>query len=338
MSARKKCSRDDCPRANIAADLTAKCGRCGEMVHLPCIGIRGKLNDVLIHPSMRVFCGECSENYTVGSHTVTAPVTISKTTFDSVLSILTDVQNVVRDTNEKVTASATLQGYADVLKKMDEVKELTVKTNEKLDAPKALALRNLDQFPRLGSPAKRKRPDNNNNNNEQPPPPPPRASAKKFTRTLTSGTSSVVTHGLGEAVQSKPRLEKAIYVTKLPVDITIDALTDYIKKREESVNDNDFSLRMLVKKDADLSTRTFLSCRLACTDALYEKFTDSSFWPPHVMIGEFIERPRPPRLIASADDFRAPLTETNVSIPITPTNPPTPSSKNGSSPSKMEVS
>lgn len=31
---------------------------------------------------------------------------------------------------------------------------------------------------------------------------------------------------------------------------------------------------------------------------LYSTFFDPSFWPAHVMIGEFLEKPRPPRAIA----------------------------------------
>lgn len=38
-----------------------------------------------------------------------------------------------------------------------------------------------------------------------------------------------------------------------------------------------------------------MSNRLACTEALYDKFMDLSFRPSHVRIGEFFETPRPPR-------------------------------------------
>lgn len=310
MSRHKKCSRNDCPSTNVSAEYTTNCGHCGNTVHLPCIGIHRKINDVLIHQNIRVFCGECSEKSTVGSHKVPLTMSIARPSFDSVVDILTEMQNVVRDTNAKVTASVnSSQSYAAVLKTMDEVKELTAKTNEQLNAPKKIAPRNIEIFPHLGSPAKRKRQDQVE--------PPPRTLAKRFPRTLTSGTSSDATHGLGEAVNSKPRLEKSIYVTKLPTDITIEALTEYIKKRVENVNENDFSLRMLVKKGADLSEKTFLSCRLACTEVLYEKFMDSAFWPSHVMIGEFIDRPRPTRPTASVNDFLTQSNETNLPNPST---------------------
>lgn len=49
---------------------------------------------------------------------------------------------------------------------------------------------------------------------------------------------------------------------------------------------------MLVKKDQKVEDLTFISYRLLCNDLYYEKFIDSAFWPSHVMIGEFIEKPR----------------------------------------------
>ena len=119
------------------------------------------------------------------------------------------------------------------------------------------------------------------------------------------------------------------------------------------VDGTDFMLRLLVKKDVDLSTKTFLSCRLACTEALYTKFMYSSFWPPHVMIGEFIETPRPPRQTASASDFMSPKASTSADPakpnPSTPkTHPPKPTvlkeailnaaSKNSETAATMETS
>lgn len=347
MSGRKKCSRDDCPRSNVGAEFTAKCGQCGEMVHLPCLGIKGKLNDVLVHPSLRVYCLNCAELHTTGSHTSTATVVLSKPTFDSIISELIEVKNIVRDTNEKVTANTNAnanaivqptQSLADVIKAMNEVKKLTENTNEKLSSAGNLAVRKSTVFPSLDSPSsKRKRRDVFDESSadftvEAP--------SRKFAgRQLLSGTSSDANHGLGVGValatrperseRTSAKLKKSIYVSRLSTDITADALTEYIKKQVEGVDVSDFSLRMLVKKDVDLSTKTFLSYRLACTETLYEKFMISSFWPSHVMIGEFIETPRPPRPTASVNDFlKSPIREVNTAKPSTSStaapNPPTP--------------
>lgn len=329
MSGHKICSREDCPTSNTTKEYTTKCGKCGNELHLPCVGINGKVNDVLFHPCIRVFCSECSRKSDVGSNKLAAAAKLKQTSLElsSVLDILRDVQHVVRDTNTKVTSNVassvtSTQSYAAVLKKMDEVKELTAKTNDKLSASRVVATRRMD-FPLLGAQSPNgKRMRNDNENIE------PMLPKKIIGRKLLSGTSSESGHGLGVAVVTKERpnrsssfinFKKSIYVTKLPTDITVEALTEYIKKRIENVNENEFLLRMLVKKDADLSEKTFLSCRLACTDALYDKFMDPSFWPSHVMIGEFIDTPRPQRPIASVTDFMAkPIIERNVNA----TKPP----------------
>lgn len=361
MGQHKKCNRDDCLPTNISGDATTKCGYCGSMLHLPCIGIQGSVSDVLAHPNLRVFCNECSAKYTVGSNqsasaTLMKPSSLSQAhvntaKIDSVLEILNEVREVVRDTNKKVTSNVTenpIQSFADVMKTIEEVKQLTTKTNEKLNAPPNVTTRKLDDFPPLNSPSLKRRREA----------PSVEAPAKKFTgRKLLCGTSSDANHGLGVGVVLAARPErispfakftKSIYVSRLSTDITTDALTEYIKKRIEGVDTSDFMLRMLVKKGDDLSTKTFLSYRLACTDTLYDKFMESSFWPSHVLIGEFIETPRPPRPTASANDFfKLPILEkinpkvitsspTPSSLPTQPSTPKPPP-KNGPSPTKMDL-
>lgn len=56
---------------------------------------------------------------------------------------------------------------------------------------------------------------------------------------------------------------------------------------------------MLVKKDQKLEDLTFISYRILCTENLYERLINSSFWPSHVFIGDFVERPRPSRIVTT---------------------------------------
>lgn len=42
----------------------------------------------------------------------------------------------------------------------------------------------------------------------------------------------------------------------------------------------------------DVSLFSYVSYRLACTEQLYDTFINSSFWPSHVMIGDFVGIPR----------------------------------------------
>lgn len=47
-----------------------------------------------------------------------------------------------------------------------------------------------------------------------------------------------------------------------------------------------------MKKDQSLEKLTYISFRVACVDSFYDKLCDPSFWPSHVLVGEFVERPR----------------------------------------------
>lgn len=120
-------------------------------------------------------------------------------------------------------------------------------------------------------------------------------------RTLISGSANQPNHGLGNAVQLGKRvpvareakrdiLPKSIYVSRLETTITVDDITSYIKNRLPNVNNDHFSLRMLVKKDQSMDLLTFISFRLSCNDELYEKFMSPTFWPGHVLIGDFFDK------------------------------------------------
>lgn len=119
-------------------------------------------------------------------------------------------------------------------------------------------------------------------------------------RKLTAGTDKQINHGLGSPIKlplakkTSPyaHLSKSIYVSRLQTKVTPAQIVNYIKNKIPTINEKDIALRLLVKKDQSLEDLTFISYRLSCTEENYEKFIDSSFWPAHVMIGEFIDRPR----------------------------------------------
>lgn len=117
-------------------------------------------------------------------------------------------------------------------------------------------------------------------------------------RKLTSGTDNSVDHDLGNGVVPKRNqnnqihFNKSVYVSKLEPTVTNEKLMNFIKKKLPDLTDNDIKLHLLVKKDQKVEDLTFVSFRLLCNETFYEKFIDSSFWPSHVMIGEFIDKPR----------------------------------------------
>lgn len=144
-------------------------------------------------------------------------------------------------------------------------------------------------------------------------------------RPLTAGTDDANTHGLGAPVIFNRRREnnqrdiltKSIYVSRLQTKVTVDDITSYIKERLPDTNNEHFSLRLLVKKDQTLDDLTFISYRLSCTEDLYNTLVCPSFWPQHVLIGEFYEKPRDRKTLVA--EFITSENKTN-----TPNNEKTP--------------
>lgn len=119
-------------------------------------------------------------------------------------------------------------------------------------------------------------------------------------RILKSCTGSLSEHGLGKAVEMtkrppKPQM-KSIYVSRMSTDITSTNVFDYIKRHIPEIDNENVKVNMLVKKGQDLATLTFVSFRVACTEQIYGKVNDPTFWPKHVMIGDFVEQPRKPKV------------------------------------------
>lgn len=211
------------------------------------------------------------------------------------------MHDVVCNTDAKISLqSEQTKSYADALK---EIKETTTSTNVKLNEQKPTYVSKLrneilgaDRFPDLGtrSPSKRRResvPDMPKNQNQY------------KHRALTQTTPTTTQHGLGEKVDmvasvgaklnsQYAKLTKSIYISRIQPTVKIDDIKNYIKLNVSELNDDDFSLRLLVKKGADVSSFSYVSYRLACTKQLYDTSMNSSFWPSHVMIGEFVETPR----------------------------------------------
>lgn len=118
-------------------------------------------------------------------------------------------------------------------------------------------------------------------------------------RALKQGTCSVEVHGLGKAVpaieprENKPKVVwKSIYVSRMSTEVSCEKIVNYIKKQVPDVDEKNFKVHMLVKKDQSLEKLTYISFRVACVDSFYDKLCDPSFWPSHVLVGEFVERPR----------------------------------------------
>lgn len=119
-------------------------------------------------------------------------------------------------------------------------------------------------------------------------------------RQLKAGTSSNVQHALGKAVSLTDSREnkrskiiwKSIYISRVSTDVTCENIVSYVKDNIPELSENEIKVSMLVKQGADINKFTYISFRLGCIETLFAKLSDPSFWPHHVMIGEFVERPK----------------------------------------------
>lgn len=130
---------------------------------------------------------------------------------------------------------------------------------------------------------------------------------------LTSGTDTGTEHNLGapvviperrkstrhtgssEKMPARPKFKKSVYVSRLEPSVTVDGMKMFLNARIPELNDSDLDIRMLVKREQDLSELTFVSFCISCTDDLFLKLNSPSFWPAHIQMREFVHEARKPR-------------------------------------------
>lgn len=185
-----------------------------------------------------------------------------------------------------------------------------------------------NDFPSLNAPTpKRKR---TNDSTES-----PKQNSFK-NRKLHSGTNETNNNNkiLGSPVNSaRPKkmspyahLTKSLYISRLKNDVTVEKITEYIASNVTEAKLEDFALNLLVKKDQAVEAFSFISFRLRCTPEYFNIFKDSSFWPRHVMIGDFIEIPR--KRPTFGDFIDPPRADTNANEPTNMETDQTDESKN----------
>lgn len=336
----KKCSRDDCPPSNVNRASTVKCKSCENEFHLPCFGIQKPSSELFVIKNIVFICDEClistsspkrknSSNRNVKQSTINLDGSISTpTTPVFEIGRKSSINNSHNDQLLRKTVSSLATKIDDQIATISALKQsvdsmhATVKTNKAVSST-FTSFSNRTYAEALGS---------TNSKQEK------TYSAAKLTdsetqrkvkgRQLISGTCNTTTHNLGTPVVMKRRgdnysstqrsnLTKSIYVSRLQTNVSPEAISGYIKQQLPDINENDFMLRMLVKKDQQLDQLSFISFRLQCTDSVYESLMTPSFWPQHVLIGEFYERPRKSLKVA---DFMTPIAVQNNSQSDTPKN------------------
>lgn len=128
---------------------------------------------------------------------------------------------------------------------------------------------------------------------------------------LISGTNEVISQHIGKevtitkrkrknstttAIDARPKLSKAVYVTRFQPGVTVDGVMMYLNSQIPDLVENKVAIRMLVKKDQDVNELQFISFRISCTEDLFPKLSEPAFWPSYIKMREFVFEPKKPRV------------------------------------------
>jgi len=319
MDSNRMCDNSVCPATNITDTTTVKCHHCKKDFHLPCYEIIHSKARIFISKNIVFMCDECLEC----SSPKRKQAGESKTSNEK-LTVSASLQSPERQhaqpptifTNKKLSEmigemigelSMKIDNNTSTLSQIKngvDSMHSTIRDNNNLDNNSTYAnvlgakphLRT--QFASEMQPAASSAPQKATTTREESRNLDAETKIALKKRQLTAGNSTK--QGLGAPVAIEPRktvkiqrtpLEKSVYVSRVDTSITTDVLIDYIKNELPNVDVKHFLPRLLVKKGQDLEELTFVSFRLQCTEELYAKFISPDFWPSHVMIGEFVEKP-----------------------------------------------
>lgn len=82
----------------------------------------------------------------------------------------------------------------------------------------------------------------------------------------------------------------SVYISRCKNSTTPDDITKHIMTEIEGVNESDFAVRLLVKKDQNVELLSFVSFRILCFEKVHKHLTDPEFWPNGILIGDFHEK------------------------------------------------
>lgn len=112
----------------------------------------------------------------------------------------------------------------------------------------------------------------------------------------------------------KPKFDKSIHVSRIDKSVSLDMINDYIAQNSQLKPSDDFRCTLLVKKDKDINSLSFISYKIDVNSVHFAELIDVNFWPEGAYIREFIPQERKSQTLA---DF----------LPNQPVNEPTHPSK-----------
>lgn len=111
---------------------------------------------------------------------------------------------------------------------------------------------------------------------------------KMGTRTIQSDLK-VVSAPQRQQIQ-KPNFDKSIHVSRIDKSVTLEMINEYISQNSQLKQTENFRCSLLVKKDKDVTTLTFVSFKVDVNSEHFDLLNDVNFWPEGVLIREFIPK------------------------------------------------
>lgn len=88
----------------------------------------------------------------------------------------------------------------------------------------------------------------------------------------------------------KPNFDKSIHVSRIDKSVTLEMINEYISQNSQLKQTENFRCSLLVKKDKDVTTLTFVSFKVDVNSEHFDILNDVNFWPEGVLIREFIPK------------------------------------------------
>lgn len=303
----KRCSRDECPPANVKADTTVKCYNCNHEIHLPCIGIAVNASKIA-SPNIRFMCDQCIHNCQTSNDnneletSVTATPKGERVTIRAIMTEVSQLRSIIENTQEKVKSiddkTTTIAKSTDVL--ANRVLRPPLQQPIGNNTPSVTTpVRNRQQNSRpsfadvarfnpngTSSTLKRKNSiDNGNASKLQ------KIDVPKPTMgTKASSKLSVVKQIAKPTPIQKPTFNRAIWVSGFEPSMEPSEIANYIVTETPVADTSKFNVVKLVKKDTDLNTLKYVSFKIEVNEDEYAILNDRDVWPEGVPMRPFVEK------------------------------------------------
>lgn len=115
---------------------------------------------------------------------------------------------------------------------------------------------------------------------------------KLGTRTMQSNLK------IASVQAQKPKFDKSIHVSRIDKSVSLDMVNDYIAQNSQLKPSEDFKCTLLVKKDKDINSLSFISYKIDVNSVHFAELIDVNFWPQGAYIREFIPQERKSQTLA----------------------------------------